>query len=164
MTRSLCQLYVAGEVRRWQQSPAMAGFGQTNADHIGRCMQILLWLHPQAGPALVRAVAFHNVGELRADCKRDGCAVPATLADRQTAVREAICGPDPWLTDREARWLKLIDGIEAAAYVLLTNPREANRPAARWHEARARLLAEALDLGCAPAVCGLFADLEAGAW
>lgn len=167
MNRPLAPLYASGEVRRWHQNPAMARHAQTLADHQGRCVQILLQLHPEASPHLIRATAYHDVGEavvgdLSRDFKRANPALAAAHANLEAGAREAICGPDPWLTGSEHRWLKLVDGVEAAAYALMADPVEARRNG--WPAMRAGLYALAADLGCEVAVARLFTDLEAGAW
>lgn len=165
----ITQAYVAGQVQRWHQNPTMAATGQTLADHQGRCVQLLLMLNPEASPALIRAVAFHDVGELVAgDLSRPLKQAQPTLATRhagfETQAREAIAGPDPVLTETEAAWLKLIDFLECAAYTLLTRPWEAERKASGWKVAILRLGVMADVLGCGPAVRGFIADLREGNW
>lgn len=166
---NLTRMYVAGQVQRWHQNPTMAATGQTLADHQGRCVQLLLMLNPAASPDLIRAVAFHDVGEFIAgDLSRIlKQAEPRLAADHATfeaEARQAICGPDPTLTSEDLAWLKLVDFLECAAYTLLTRPWEAERHASGWTEAIARVCLDAERLGCGLAVRCLIADLRAGVW
>jgi hypothetical protein len=59
----LAPLWHAASVRRWHQNPALAHTHQTIADHQGRCVLLLLALHPAPSLALLRAVATHDIGE-----------------------------------------------------------------------------------------------------
>lgn len=165
----LARLYLSGHVRRWHQNPAMAGIGQTLADHAGRAVQLLLALNPRASAALVRHVAFHDVGELvagdlSAPFKRANPDIATAHADLEAQARAAICGCDEYLTPREAEWAALVDRVEAAAYVLTTNPAEAFRAKSGWAEDMARATALAEALGCGEAVAQLFARLGSGDW
>lgn len=163
----IVRLYAAGEVRRWHHNPAMARFGQTIADHQGRCVQLLLVLNPLASPFLIRAVAFHDVGELDAGdlsgpFKREWPEIMALHGGAERVAREALVGPDPYLTEEEGLWLKLVDGLEAAAYVLLVNPGEADRRG--WPGAKDAILSLARTLGVVDAVEDLLASLDRGDW
>lgn len=166
---NLVRLYVAGNVARWHQNPVMASTGQTDADHQGRCVQLLLALNPDASPALIRAVAFHDVGELDAgdlshDFKKANPHIAATHAAFESIARQEICGPDPDLSADERRWVELVDRLESACWVLLTRPEEYRRPCSRWTLAEPLLQVAADDLGCGDAVRGLLHDLKGGLW
>jgi len=43
----LAPLWLSGSVRRWHCNPALSNSHQTNADHQGRCVQLLLALVDQ---------------------------------------------------------------------------------------------------------------------
>ena len=165
---SLASLYTAGEVRRWHANPAMARHVQTNADHQGRCVQLLLLLNPSPSLALLRAVALHDVGEVMGDLpypvKLANPAVAAGHAMVETAARQRICGSDPWLTAEERAWLRLVDRLEAAAFVILRNPAEAMRKASGWPDDLAELVVQADALGVRPQVSALIDDLFGGDW
>ena len=166
---SLVRLYVAGQVQRWYQNPVMAATGQTLADHQGRCVQLLLFLNPGASPALIRAVAFHDVGELVAGdlsrtLKEAQPQLAASHARFEAQARTDIVGSDPVLTEAETAWLKLIDLLECAAYTLLRAPWEAERKASGWPVAILRLGVMADVLGCGPVVRAFIADLRQGTW
>lgn len=165
----LARLYLSGSVQRWHMNPAMARSGQTNADHQGRCVLLLLALHPAPPPPLIRALAAHDVGEFGAgdlsyDFKRAQPEFAAQHAAFEAQSREGLCGPDPELTLDEARWLKLIDRLEAACWVLVSNPGEYDRAASGWARAEVALLYDARQLGCGDAVHGLLHDLKGGRW
>ncbi|MES2814512.1 MAG: hypothetical protein V4720_06420 [Pseudomonadota bacterium] len=166
---NITQLYLSGNVRRWHSNPIMADTGQNLADHHGRCIQLLLHLHPSASPALIRAMAFHDVGELAAgdlsfDFKQAQPQKAAAHAEFETAAREVICGADPVLTDEEQAWLSMIDRLEAAAYVLVARPWESVRKASGWAMYFANVRRTAGDLGVGWQVDILLNDLDAGAW
>lgn len=166
---NLLRLYASGQVQRWHQNPTMAGTGQTLADHQGRCVQLLMFLNPEASPALIRAVAFHDVGEFVAGdlswiFKTAEPVIAVQHASFEARARHAICGPDPHLTGEERDWLKLVDRLEGAAYVLLTRPWEAERKASGWPEAITALCAAADDLHCGLAVRNFIHDLRMGNW
>ena len=166
---NLTRLYAAGQVQRWHQNPTMAATGQTLADHQGRCVQLLLALNPAASPALIRAVAFHDVGEFVAgDLSRDfkvaNPEAAAAHAGFETTARETICGPDPDLSPSEMAWVKLVDRLECTAYVLLTRPWEAERGASGWRMAIAELCITADGMGCGEVVRRLIDDLRLGVW
>lgn len=161
--------YLSGSVRRWHMNPAMAWTGQSDADHQGRCVLLLVALHPCPSANLIRAVATHDGGELDAgDLSYDFKRQNADLADAHAAfedrARQAIFGPDPDLSIDERRWVKLIDRLEGAAWVLHTNPAEYDRPRSGWLKAEPAMLMLADDLGCGIAARGLIHDLRAGAW
>lgn len=125
-------LYSSGSVRRWHQNPALAATGQTVADHVGRCLQLLLALHPAPTPALIRAVAFHDVGEiavgdLSADSKRRLPQLAALIAKAEAEARQQIVGPDDWLSKFEQNWLHFIDRLEALLWVAVHRPDELRR-------------------------------------
>ncbi|MBL9047774.1 MAG: hypothetical protein JNK34_10795 [Tabrizicola sp.] len=166
---TLARLYLSGSVQRWHMNPAMAWAGQTDADHQGRCVLLLLALHSDPSVALIRAVATHDVGELGAgdlsyDLKRREPDLAARHAAFETAEREALCGPDPELSHVDACWLKLIDRLEATCWCLTNNPREYERSSSGWLAAEPVLLADADRLGCRDAVHGLLHDLKGGRW
>ncbi len=164
---ALVDVYLAGQVRRWHANPVMASHVQTTADHQGRCVQLLLLLNPNASAALIRALAFHDVGELYAGdlagpFKRAHPDVAAAHAAIETEARERLCGPDPDLSLEEAKWLQLIDGLEAAAFVILSAPQHVRRTVSGWPAAIDRIKGRARLLGVGRQVIefldGLFGD------
>lgn len=167
--RTLAPLYLSGSVRRWHANPALAGSGQTNADHQGRCVLLLLALNPDAGSALIRAVASHDVGEFRVGdlagpFKRACPELAAAHAAEESRAREDLFGPDIGLIGDEADWLCLIDQLEAHCWCLSTAPLEYLREASGWLAAEDRLTARAKRLGVWPQVAGLLTDLVDGDW
>lgn len=164
----LAPLYMAGEVRRWHANAVLAREGQTNADHQGRCVQLLLILNPGASPALVRATAFHDVGEVMGDLpgpvKRAHPALAAGHAMIEAAARDRLCGALPWLTETESRWLALVDRLEAAAFCITRAPAEAMRPGSGWPTTLEQLARDARALGVGPEVQAMIDDLFGGDW
>lgn len=162
---SAVKAYLSGSVQRWHQNPFMARAGQSLADHQGRCVHLLVVLHPNPSAALIRVMATHDGGELDAGdlglpFKRDNPDLASAHAMFEARARQAIFGPDPDLGLREARWVGLIDKLEAACWVLLTAPTHYSRVVKNegW------LLAEADALGCVEAVRGLLDDLKGLVW
>lgn len=167
-SRPLAPLYMAGEVRRWHANPALAREGQTNADHQGRCVQLLLMLCPGASPALIRATAFHDVGEVVGDLpgpvKRAHPGLASAHGVIEAAARDRLCGALPWLTPQEGRWLDLVDRLEAACFVLSRNAGEALRPSSHWPDTLHRLQVDADAMGVGRAVRAVIDDLLSGDW
>ena len=166
---SFASLYLTGNTNRWHMNAAMARIGQSNADHQGRCVQLLLMLCPEASPALIRAVAFHDVGEMAAGdlswpFKQANPKIAAAHAEFEKAARESLCGPDPVLTEFEKAWLRLVDRLESAAYVLTTNPAEFHREASGWDADCLAVLEQANALGIYGPVHAMITDLVEGRW
>lgn len=163
---SLASIYLSGNVRRYHANPAMAHLGQTNADHQGRCVQLLLWLNPVATPELIRAVAHHDVGEryagdLPAPFKKDQPEVAAAHAETEASFRAVMFGDDPLdlIDDRGHRWLRLVDSLEAYAFMVTHAPHERNRDG--WPESRNAITEMALQLSAAePVDCVVRAFLD----
>lgn len=149
---SRAAVYAAGSVRRWHANPVLAHLGQTNADHQGRCVQLLFAFHPGPSVALIRAVAHHDVaerwvGDLPAYFKADH---PGLAAEHAAVERDYLTthlGFDPFenLSSRDETWLALIDKLEAFAQVCLHAPGEIKT--ADWLRSRRRLLDLAFELG-----------------
>lgn len=165
----LARLYVAAEVQRWHQNPAMAREGQTDADHIGRGLQLLLALNPGASRDLIGAWTFHDVGELEAGdwsgpAKRANPKEAAAMAAIEARCRQRICGPDPVLDVADMGWITLIDCLEPMCFVLLRCPREYQRLMSGWGLQESSVTNLADRLGVGSQVRGLLADLKGGVW
>ncbi|MGL5735052.1 MAG: hypothetical protein ACRCYS_09325 [Beijerinckiaceae bacterium] len=165
----LALLYLSASVQRWHQNPALARSGQTNGDHQGRCVLLLLALHPNPSVPLLRALAGHDVGELVAgDLKRPFKQENPTLAglhaDAEKVARESIFGADWRLTDDEMAWVGLIDWLEAHCWCLHVAPGEYHRPGSGWLADEVALFSTAAVLGCEVPVRGLIHDLKSGEW
>jgi 5'-deoxynucleotidase YfbR-like HD superfamily hydrolase len=167
----LAAVYAGLGTRRWHANPALAATGQTIADHQGRCIALLLTIHPGApSPALIAALALHDLGEAFAgdlpgpfkrqypDIALAHAAVEADLAAR------ALGRELPWLTEDESGWLALIDRLDAAAWCLLHAPAEYARAASGWPKAEMSLLALADRLGVVERVLEFLGDLKGGRW
>ena len=141
---SLLDVYLSGNVRRYHTSPDMARLGQTNADHQGRCVQMLLALHPKPSVWLIRAVAHHDVGkcwagDLPARFKKAQPELAAQHAEVEADHAEAAMGRRVLddLSREDLRWLHLIGGLEAYAFMMTHAPQE--RHGDGWPECRAAL-------------------------
>ena len=168
---SLAQVYMAGGVQRYHANPGMARLGQTNADHQGRCVHLLLALHPDPSVALIRAVALHDLGERWAgdlpahfkDAQPDIAAIHAAL-EQDFAERAMGWDALDRLTRDEKDWLRLIDKLEAWAFMRCHAPGEADRDG--WPEARRACIALAQWISpvVGETVLVFLDDLDRGAW
>jgi 5'-deoxynucleotidase len=168
---TLAQVYMAGGVQRYHANPGMARLGQTNADHQGRCVQLLLALHPAPSVALIWAVAHHDVGErwagdLPALFKKAQPEIAAAHAEAEMDFAAQAMG---WrvlddLSREDVRWLALIDGLEAWAFMRGHAPGQAERDG--WPDARKACLERAWSFGpvVGETVLVFLNDLDRGAW
>jgi hypothetical protein len=130
------EIYTSGSVIRFHADPVLSRLGQTNADHQGRCVQLLLILHPNPSVELIRAVAFHDAaelitGDMRGPFKRSAPLIAELLAQAEDQIRTDM-GIDPFeLTDDGRAWLRLLDMLEPLAYVIAHAPHVADLP--EWH-------------------------------
>lgn len=163
--------YVSGQVIRYHANPAMAHLGQTNADHQGRCVQLLFAFQPGPSVALIRAVAHHDVaerrvGDLPSYFKEAHPELAAAHANLERESLAADLGFDPFakLVLQEFRWLHLIDRLEAYAFMCLRVPLESKGN--DWKKSRAKLLAMAaeIDLDLMVRVQDFISDMEHRAW
>ena len=168
---SLAQVYMAGGVQRYHANPGMARLGQTTADHQGRCVQLLLALHPDPSVALIRAVAHHDLGErwagdLPAPFKQAQPEIAAAHADAEQEFAARAMGWDALddLSREDLRWLALIDTLEAWAFMRGHAPDQANRDG--WPDARKACLERAWSFGpvVGETVLVFLGDLDRGAW
>jgi 5'-deoxynucleotidase YfbR-like HD superfamily hydrolase len=167
----LAAVYAGLGTRRWHANPALAATGQTIADHQGRCIALLLAIHPCApSAALVAALALHDLGEafagdLPAGFKRQYPDIAQAHAVVEAELSAQALGWDlPWLTEAEGDWLRLIDRLDAAAWCLLHAPAEYAREASGWPGAEMSLLALADRLGVVERVLEFLGDLKGGRW
>lgn len=162
---SLFDLVRSASVRRWHANPEMAQSAETNGHHQWVVASIVLYLHPQPSPALVREALWHDVGEIHAgdlsapfkDANPEFATAHAAL---EAAAREEICGPAPWLTPHETRWLRFADRLAACCWMLHSNDRLAARR--DWREAMDWLVSEADGLGCFGPVESLLNSFQMG--
>jgi 5'-deoxynucleotidase len=163
----LWALYRSGAVRRYHTNVALAPLGQTNADHQGRCVQLLMALHPGPSAELIRAVAFHDVGEwvvgdLPMWFKRSAPEFAECHAEIEAGVRADVLDGDPLLdlTEAEHRWLKFIDSLEAWCFCATHAPGEIGRNG--WPEQAERLRQQAWSLSADGAVASQLVTLMQG--
>ena len=167
---TIARLYISGNVRRYHANPDMAHLGQTNADHLGRCVQLLLALHPGPSVALIDAVAHHDVGELGVGDLPGPFKLmhPGIAADHAVMEDQFLCetlGRDVMrpLHVADRWWLGFVDKLEAYAFMLSHAPSE--RLLHGWPTSRGRVLDMAADVdGLQDRVAGFIWDLEARVW
>ncbi len=164
---TLARIYASGNVRRWHCNPTMVQHSQTIADHQGRCVQLLLMLHPCPSVALIQAVAYHDVGErwcgdVPNPAKVRSPALKEALDAEETQWRADIGLPAPDMTPGDREWLKLIDRLEAWAFVALHHPSELARDG--WERARNQILHRAKELGVRGLVGQFMQDMSVRDW
>lgn len=167
---TLAQVYVSGNVRRYHANPDMAHLGQTNADHQGRCVQLLLGLHASPSVELIKAVAHHDVGEMYAsDLSGPFKAGHPALAEAHALIEQEYlrnmlgCDPVDGLANSDLWWLNFVDKLEAYCFMLTHASGE--KLLHGWPTARERIfsLAEAR-AGLRQNVAELIMYLDARAW
>ena len=150
----------SGLVRRWHANPDLAHSGETNGHHQWVVASLVLALHPDPSPALVREALWHDVGELRAGdlsapFKDANPEFAGAHAKYEREARSDICGVI-WLDRDEARWLKFCDRLAAYLWMLHAAPACAGRQ--DWRDAKSWMLNEALNLDRCHAVSQLILD------
>jgi hypothetical protein len=137
------QIYTSGSVIRFHADPVLSRLAQTNADHQGRCVQLLMILHPNPSVELIRAVAFHDAaelitGDMRGPFKRAAPLIGELLEQAENQIR-AEMGVDPFeLTETDRAWLRTLDQLEPLAFVITHAPQVADLP--EWHAQAASVL------------------------
>lgn len=159
------QIYTGGSVRRYHANPWLAPLGQTNADHQGRVVQLILMLHPSPSIELLRAAAFHDaaevvVGDLPGPFKRANELLAELHAQAEDAAlaRMGLGGLRAELTVEDAEWLQLVDRLEAWAHTAAHAPHVAARP--EWRTQRQEIAIAALRLGVRAEVLDFMAGIE----
>lgn len=162
---TIARIYAAGKVRRWHANPVLADTAQTNADHQGACVQLLLMLHPSPSVALIKAVAMHDVGErwvgdVPYPFKAAEPVAAAAHARVESDARRRVHGRDPLddITAEDAAWLSLVDRLESICHVAITRPGELAHDG--WDRAIAAVGKVANDLGVVEPVGRLIADMR----
>lgn len=160
------QIYHSGSVRRYHANPWLAPLGQTNADHQGRCVQLILMLHPSPKIALLRAAAFHDAGEIVAGdlpgpFKRANVLLAELHGQAEKAALTAmgLGGIYADLTADDAAWLQLVDRLEAWAHTATHAPHVAAR--ADWCAQRQEIAIAALHMGARAEVVGFMNKIDA---
>lgn len=166
---SVASIYAAGKVRRWHSNPTVADTGQTNAEHQGGCVRLLLMLHPDPSVRLIRAVAHHDDGERwSGDMSHIVKAANPELAqvlwkvEREALARELGHDVFDGLTDDDQEWLYLVDKLEAYAHVAIHRSSELGRDS--WPKSKVLLIMRADMLGVSGKVQDFIADMENGNW
>lgn len=160
------RIYASGSVRRYHANPWLAPLGQTNADHQGRCVQLILMLHPSPSIELLRAAAFHDageivVGDLPGPFKRANVLLAELHAQAEQAALADLGLADLYagLTETDAAWLQLVDRLEAWAHTATHAPHIAARR--DWRAQRQEIAIAALRLGARADVLRFLKQIEA---
>jgi 5'-deoxynucleotidase len=143
-------IYRSGKVRRYHVDPIMARTGQTNADHQWGVAAIILMLHPNPSPALLKAAIFHDaaelmVGDLPFPFKLDHPAIAAAHKEVERLAAKRMGLPDITLTSEEVKWLVFADRLESTMLVLLFEP--SNAVSEKWRKNNSIAMTLATELG-----------------
>ena len=117
-------IYKAGQVARYHCNPEMSLFRQTNADHQWGCVALILMMHKNPSVCLLRAAAFHDVGEMKAGDLPYTVKIEnpehATAHDELEYRMSAEMGAHrPPLNQSEKDWLKFVDRLESYLFMKL---------------------------------------------
>lgn len=141
MTR-LHQAFLAGRVWRWHSNPGLAHTGDRVDGHSARVARIILLLHPNPSPELIRAALIHDdgehaVGDMRAPLKLERPDIAEALDQIEARAVAAIWGdPAAMLSADERVWLRLADRLDAYMWA---KHHGANMGRDGWPDARASL-------------------------
>lgn len=150
-------------VARWHANPwpALRGSGDTTDAHQGRCVRLLVCLHPNPSAALLAAAACHDVQE----CVTGD--VPGAAKERPSAFGDAVWFREmeaavemglPLAGGKEEWWITLVDKLDAWLWAQLVEPR-AVRNDPSWRDHAAEILELAKDLGCEDTVGAMIAAM-----
>jgi 5'-deoxynucleotidase YfbR-like HD superfamily hydrolase len=116
-------IYRAGKVRRWHTHNSL---NQTVADHSHGVIMLILLNHPDPSVSLLRAAAFHDMGELMVGdvptySKRASVTLRNELEKLEGEALAKMGIPMPDLTEDEQLWLKWADLTELVNFVELNS-------------------------------------------
>ena len=151
MTDRMTAAFRAGFVRRWHMNPDLSHVTDRIDGHSARVARIILMLNPDPSVSLLKAALIHDDGEsatgdVCGEVKRKNPKLAAMLDVIEAEAREAIWGADADLTDVERQWLKFADRLDGYMWADFHAPHVMGGDG--WPEARARLLNQAVVLGC----------------
>lgn len=113
-------------VNRWHSHPShkLRDSGDRTDGHHGRCVQLLLLLHPNPDVDLIRRVAFHDtcesgLGDVSGGAKRKNAALAVIL--RHIENERAVALGLPQMLDDDP-WLDLVDRLDAWLWVRTRDP------------------------------------------
>jgi len=143
-------------VARWHANrwPSLRGSGDTTDAHQGRCVRLLLCLHPNPSVPLLAATACHDVqecvtGDVPGPAKQGQFGKELAFFEAKVAVEMGL----PAVFGREGRWLKLVDMLDAHLWASLIEPRIRDDP--EWIAFGQQIINAAEDLGCDEVVAAM---------
>lgn len=143
-------IHRSGYCRRYHSNPELAHLGDTLAHHHGQVAQIILEFIPDPSPALIYEALHHDCGEMMVG----DIAHPAKQADPELSkmldaseriARRSMGCDERHLSNRDRRWLKFADRLQAYRHVQHVAPHVLKGNG--WPEARTWLCKEADALG-----------------
>lgn len=111
--------YLSGKVRRWHTHH---GLDQTNADHSWGVSMVLLKIHPDPAPRLIRAALMHDcaeylTGDIPGYAKQNFTHLKREADEAEKLANRKLGIDRPPLTQDEEHWLSLADAIEAIMFI-----------------------------------------------
>lgn len=147
----------AAVVNRWHAHPShlLRNSGDRTDAHHGRCVQLLLLLHPNPGVELIRRVAFHDtaesgLGDVSGGAKRRNPALRSLL--RQIEGEAALRLGLPEHLDHDP-WLALVDMLDAWLWATTHAPDQTRGP--DWRAMLDEIMQLATTLGVRNEVMGV---------
>lgn len=155
-------IFRAGFVRRWHTNPDLAHTCDRIDGHSARVARIILALHPRPTVEILRAALIHDdgesaVGDIPAPIKTGRLRAELNHAEGRAA--RAIWSDDmPLMQGSDLAWLHFADRLDAYQWASHHAPQAMHRDG--WPEARQKLYAQAIELGCTDAFCNLMRRME----
>lgn len=146
-----CNIFYAGQVRRWHCNSAFRQVTDTTAEHSARVVRLILGMWPFASRELLVAAIQHDDGEYSAwgDVPalakvRMSIAARAEMERAEEDALVAVWGFKTKLGPRDAAMLRLADRLDAYQFAKAHAPHILD--GSGWPEARAWLEAAGVEL------------------
>lgn len=158
---SLDAVFESGRTLRYHANPKMAHFNQSVADHGWGVAALLMVLNPTPSLPLLKAAIFHDcgerwVGDLPYPFKVMAPKFAEEHARLEVMAMQANGIPSYQLTEKETKWLKLCDRLEA--FMFCRHHRPELTLSSSWQDNNNEMLAMAKELGCQRALSEVIED------
>jgi len=151
MNNPLRTCHNSGQVTRWHAHPIMCRHFQSVADHTWGMVALLYKMHPNPSTELVKAIIYHDSGELfggdlQYGFKKSHPEFAAQHEQMSSDLARQAGIPQVVVTGNDAEWLEFLDRLESWFFVLLHEPELLADLA--WQSMKNYLIAKARELGC----------------
>ena len=157
------ELYLSSFVQRWHTDIHLARLGQTLGHHQWGVATLIAALHPNPSRDLLLVALTHDAGEVMTGdlpwgFKQSFPEVAEMVEEAGGAARDMMINRRLDLSETDARWITLADGLEAWLYVAVNMPERLAQ--GDWQHARRWLEGQAFALGVAGPVVALMKEAE----